>query len=73
MSLYQYSCDDHGPFDIEAKFGNPPTETDCPICEEPARRDFVVPEIRFRGTGWTVKDKSHEFSKKFPTLDRMSR
>ena len=73
MAIYEYCCIEHGRFERKAHFGNALPHFPCPYCGELVGRVFSVPQIRFVGTGWTVKDKSHEFDKKFPQLDRMSK
>ena len=75
MCSYEYVCLEHGKFEIKAIFGDAPLTARCPIlfCAAPSKRVFSAPQIRFKGTGWTVKDKSHEFGQTFPTLDRASK
>lgn len=73
MARYEYSCPNHGKFEIEAVFGDAPLTARCPFCTIPSKRVFCVPQIHFVGTGWTVKDKSHEFEQRFPQLNRMSK
>ena len=73
MIGYEYLCLEHDKFEVKAIFGDAPLTAHCPFCAIPCKRVFSVPQIRFVGTGWTVKDKSHEFEQTFPTLDRASR
>ena len=70
--VYQYRCPDHGLFDSIEELFNPSPTAPCPKCHRLCPKIISTPIIRFAGTGWTVKDKSHEFEQRFPDLARMA-
>ncbi len=45
MALYQYACDDDGPFDATAPIGTAPALLPCPACRNPSRRVFTAPRL----------------------------
>jgi len=72
MVTYEYRCSLCGIFEIESDFGLAmPTEL-CPFCKSVSPRIYSTPQIRFVGTGWTTKDKSHEFEQRFPDLAKQA-
>ncbi len=69
MTSYEYLCCKHGKFTALAQFGCPLPHASCPICGELCNKIISLPTIHWKGV-WSRKDKSHEFERTFPTLDR---
>ena len=70
--IYQYRCLEHGIFDSFEELFSPNPAAPCPICMQLCDKIISIPTIRFVGSGWTVKDKSHEFEQRFPDLAQMA-
>lgn len=45
MAVYQFSCDEHGAFELEARMGTAPRTLSCPDCSRQARRVFCAPML----------------------------
>ena len=45
MALYQYVCDDDGPFDASSPIGTAAPRRPCPACSGEARRVFTAPML----------------------------
>lgn len=48
MPLYEYRCDDCGPFDLRRAFEHAVQPASCPACSSPARRVYTSPGTRSR-------------------------
>ncbi len=45
MVTYEYTCDDHGPTEVNLPMGTAPATGSCRVCDQPARRVFAPPMI----------------------------
>lgn len=45
MVTYEYTCDDHGPTEVNLPMGTAPATGSCRVCEQPARRVFARPMV----------------------------
>lgn len=45
MAAYEFTCAEHGRFEIAAAIGSAPSTPSCPDCGEPARRVFSAPML----------------------------
>lgn len=45
MAAYEFTCDAHGRFEIEAAIGSAPSMQSCPGCGRQARRVFSAPML----------------------------
>jgi putative FmdB family regulatory protein len=48
MPLYEYRCEQCGPFDHRRDTDQASAPLDCPLCAAPARRVYTAPGIRTR-------------------------
>ena len=46
MALYEYRCDQDGPFDVTLPLGSAPESTACPVCAGDSRRVFTSPAMK---------------------------
>lgn len=54
MPLYEYHCENCGPFTVYRSFDEEiPEQVLCPQCGEPASRIFDCPSIHFHADGFT--------------------
>ena len=60
MPRYDYECEIcHYRFELKQSFDSDPF-TNCPQCNEQARRRFHSVPIIFKGSGWYIKDKGEK-------------
>lgn len=45
MAAYEFTCAEHGTFEIAATIGSAPSAPSCPDCGEPGRRVFSSPML----------------------------
>ena len=45
MALYQYVCDDDGPFEASSPIGTAAPRRPCPACSAEARRVYTAPML----------------------------
>lgn len=45
MAAYEFACDEHGTFEVEATIGSAPSTSLCPHCDSHARRVFSAPMV----------------------------
>jgi putative FmdB family regulatory protein len=48
MAIYEYRCDDDGPFELSRPLGTQPASAPCPACGSEARRVFSTPMLRLQ-------------------------
>jgi putative FmdB family regulatory protein len=61
VPLYEYRCDQCGPFDRRRGIDEANVAPPCPQCSEPARRVYTPPRIRARSgplTGRSAADRA---------------
>ena len=46
MATYEYSCSEHGRFDVTRPIGTAPAAVDCPVCGRSAPRAISLPRVR---------------------------
>jgi putative FmdB family regulatory protein len=55
MAIYEFACENHGPFDVMLPLGTAPSSLACPTCGNGSARVFSAPMLRTgRAVAWTA-------------------
>lgn len=69
VALYEYSCQEHGVFDISRPLGTAPESVTCPECSGEARRVISLPMVKCGSrNGWTTAIDHAEKSRHEPEV-----
>jgi putative FmdB family regulatory protein len=58
MTVYEYRCREHGPFEVRADMGTASPTAACPDCGMDGRRAFTAPMTRTAPAAGAARDRA---------------